>query len=377
MTTQIHFLLTERLEGYVFNPHRPDGLNFSDPAKGVEVGIKAGGNEDDFGFGHENLELQARTSCDATESQITFVDTLINERIIRPSDSPASLPYSINKKEVVSADGKIAKGYTPTSDFLPIDLQALCISKGEELEKHAVRFVQLLRWLEKAKGPVKVSDRSDPRFGLYWKTTHEHYHSVPWPRQEAFTLRVDGFGGLTWSEEDQYTFSQLWHAESEHEPLGHQLLREARAIVEHNHRSALLICYSALEVGIKQHISNCAPAAGWLAMYSPTPPLFKMLRDYLPVFHAGKHAFKNWAKITPELKLITQFTEDRNKLAHRGETISGSLDDYLRITEDLLFAFDVFEGRNWAQTRVSRRFGELLDWKPRTDEMSITVQISQ
>jgi len=377
MTTEIHFLLTERLDGYVFNPHRPEGLSFGDAATGVELEIRAGGKEGDFGFGHRNLELRAKISCHATEHQMRFVDTLLNDRIVKPGESPVSLPYSIDQKEVVSSEGKIAEGYSPTSDFLPKDLQELCKSTGKELEKHAVRFIQLLRWLEKAEGPVKILDRSDQRFGLYWKTTQEYYHSVPWPRQGPFTLMLGNFGGLTWSSEDQQTFSQLWNTETEHEPLGHQLLREAKGIVESNHRSALLICYSALEVGIKQHITKCAPDAGWLAMYAPTPPLFKILRDYLPVLHGGKQAFENWSAIKPEMKLVTQFVEDRNRLAHRGETISGSLDDYLRITEDLLFAFDVFEGHDWAKTRVSRRFGELLGWKPIADEISINVQTSQ
>jgi hypothetical protein len=374
---QIHLLLTERLEGYVFNPHRPKGLSFMDAATGVEIEIRASGDEGDFGFGHSNLELRAKISCDATERQIGIVDALLNERIVVPGDSPVALPYSINQKEVISSEGEIAKSYSPTADFLPIDLQDFCSSIGKELEMHAARFVQLLRWLEKADGPVKVGDRSDQCFGLYWKTTQERYHSVPWPKQGPLTIMLGSFGGLTWSNEDQQTFAQLWSTKREHEPLGHQLLREARGIVEHNRRSALLICYSALEVGIKQHISTTAPDAGWLAMYVPTPPLFKILRDYLPEIHGDKPAFENWAAIKPELKLITQFVEDRNRLAHRGESISGSLDDYLRITEDLLYAFDVFEGHNWAKTRVSQRFGKLMGWKSKTDTTSITLQSFQ
>ncbi|MEP3892498.1 MAG: hypothetical protein ABJN52_00665 [Litorimonas sp.] len=377
MTTQIHFLLREYLEGYVFNPHRPEGLSFNDPTSGMEIEVRAGGQKSDVGFGYSNLEFRAKISCDATERQIEFVESLINERVIVPDESSVALPYSLYQKEVVSSDGEIAKGYRPTSDFLPIDLQELCTSIGKELEKHAVRFIKLLRWLEKAEGPVKFRDGRDLLFGLYWKTTQEHYHCVPWPKQGPFSVMINDFGGLTWSNEDQEMFAQLWSTEIEHEPLGHQLLREAKDIAEHNDRSALLICYSALEVGVKQHISKSAPDAGWLAMYAPTPPLFKMLRDYLPEIHGDKPSFENWAAINPELKLITQFVEDRNRLAHRGERISGSLDDYLRITEDLLYAFDVFEGHNWAKTRVSRQFGELMRWKSTTDTISSTVRSSQ
>jgi hypothetical protein len=243
-------------------------------------------------------------------------------------------------------------------------MQELCISTAKELEENAVRFVQVLRWLEKADGPVNVRDVGEQCFGIYWGTTEEKYHHVPLPGKGPFeaTAIWGGFGGLTWSDEDQQTFADLWRNRSENEPLGHQLLREAKGIVEHNSRSALLICYSALEVGIKQHISKCAPHAAWLAMYAPTPPLFNILRDYLPKIHIGKQDFKEWNNIKPELGIIKKFVDDRNKLAHRGENTSESLDEYLRITEDLLYAFDVFEGHNWAKTRVSSRFGRLLGW---------------
>lgn len=375
MAKRIHFLLSERLEGYEFNPHRPEGLSFMDDKKGVEIEIRASGKQGDFGFGHSNLEIRVKVSHDVTDQQYLFVETLINQRTVTPSECPVRLPYSVSDREVVAINGKIANGYSPTSDFLPKDLQELCISTGKALESHAIRFVQLLRWLEKADGPVKIRDRQDQRFGLYWKTTQEQYHGVPWPKQAPFSMSVGG--GITWSEEVRQNFSQLWEAIGTQEPLGHQLLREAKSIVEHNRRGALLICYSALEVGIKQHISNCAPDAGWLAMYAPTPPLFKILRDYLPKIHGEKQDFQNWAAIKSELSVINSFTEDRNRLAHRGEGISGSLDDYLRITEDLLIAFDVFEGHTWCKTQVSHKFGEILGWGSATGKISVTVKILQ
>ena len=377
MTKQIHFLFSRRLDGYVFNPHRPEGLRFTDVAKGVDIQVHSEGEEGDFGYGHSSLAIRAKLSYDATERQIGFVDTLLNERTVKPDETPMVLPYSAGRKEMVSSEGKIAKGYSPTSDFLPRRLQKLCISAGEELEKHVVRFIRLLRWLEKASGPVMVREDRDPRFGLYWKTTQASYRSVPWPRQGPFTHNGDGFGGLTWSEEDQHAFGQLWGAENEHEPLGHQLLREAIGIATHNSRSALLICYSALEVGIKQHISKCAPDASWLAKYAPAPPLFNILRDYLPQLHNDNPAFEKWEAIKPELSLVAKFVEDRNRLAHRGEEISGSLDNYLRVTGDLLYAFDVFEGHTWAKSCVSSQFGALLGWKSTRGSLKSVVHIIQ
>ena len=342
MAKQVHFLLIERLEGYGFNPNFPIGLVFDDPEKGVEIEIRANGKEGDFGFGKENLELRAKISCDVTDRQFNFVEALLNEGIVMPEVSPVLLPYTTHFGERIAANGKTAEGCHPTSRFLPMDLQDLCISTGNALEEHAVRFVQLLRWLEKASGPVKIWDSRDIRFSLYWRTTQAQYHGVPWLEQ-GIMIETSGVA-ITWLEEDKQKFTQLWGTKGLQEPLGHQLLREAKSISEHIGRSALLICYSALEVGIKQHISKNSSDAGWLAMYAPTPPLFKILRDYMPKLHADKPDFQNWAKIKPELKIITALTEDRNRLAHRGEIILGSLDEYLRITNDLLVAFDVFEG---------------------------------
>lgn len=271
------------------------------------------------------------------------------------------LPYSAGDQEVVASDGRITKGYSPTSDFLPDDLRMLCVSAGRELQQHAVRFIQLLRWVEKADGPDRILSCKDPIFRLFWKTTQESYESVPWPKQGSMVLEMGR--GLTWSDEDRQALSQLWGTARRVEPLGHQLLREAKQMAEHSPRSALLICYSALEVGLKQHIAACAPDAGWLAMEAPTPPLSKILKHFLPKIHSKKEDIRNWEKINSVFNLIQKFGEDRNRLAHRGEEVSASLDDYLRTTSDLLFAFDVLEGHVWAKAHVSREFGDLLEWK--------------
>ncbi|SLN63824.1 hypothetical protein ROA7450_03353 [Roseovarius albus] len=359
---QIHFILKASLHEYVFNPFRPEGLSFTDEANGLEIQIKCRGDESDSDFGHRNLELIAKVSRDATERQTNFVETLVVERIVKPDETPLNLPHFLGNDEVIDLNGKIAPGYGPNVDILPRKLRELCVSTGKEMERHAIRFLQLLRWLEKVPGPEKIGYGPDIRGGLYWRTTQENYHAVPRRKRDAFTLLVGE--GLKWSDETQRNFTQLWSNTGQQEPLGHQLLREAKNIADQNHRSALLICYSALEIGVKQHISKCAPDASWLAMYSPSPPLFNILRNYLPELHSGKRDFENWSEIKSELNLVYDFTQDRNRLAHRGESIEGSLENYLRITEDLLYAFDVFEGHGWAKKQVSYKFAKLMDWGP-------------
>lgn len=374
MKLQIHFLFQETLDGYVFNPHRPGGLKFLDEKDNVEIWIKSRGKEGDFDYGHGNLEIIAMKSCEATVEQIEFVDLLINDKTVMKERSGLPLPYVVRGEERVSAEGKVAAGYSPTEGFLPADLRSLCLSIGQELEAKAIRFAELLRWQEAATGRERISDRKDPRFSLYWKTDQEVYHGVPWPKQDEIKMRVFS-RAFTWTELDQINFSELWQKTDVHEPLGHQLLREAVELSQHSDRSALLTCYSALEVGLKQHISKCAPQVGWLAMKAPTPPLFNIIRDYLPIIHAGKPYIDDWSKVRPELKLLINFTDDRNALAHRGGQITGDLQDYIRITEDLLYSFDVFEGHEWAKSRVSKRFGDLLGWESRRQSLLTTIRM--
>lgn len=358
---KIQFVLLQNLDGYSFNPLRPEGLNYYDDKTESKIEIRAGGEKSDWDYGHRNLELGVTGFRDVDECMFNFVETLINDNIIQPERSPIKFPYSRGDEEVVSRNGKVAKGYSPTSDFLPKELHDLCITAGNELQQLAVRFVQLLRWIEKVSGPDKILSREDPRFRLYWRTQQDKYYSVPWPKQGPIILQMGG--GITWTNENEKIISQLWKDENKREPLGHQLLREAKEVYEHSPRSALLICYSALEVGLKQHIATCAPDAGWLAMEVPTPPLSKILKNFLPRIHGDKDDFKNWNRANSEFNIIKKFGEDRNKMAHRGEESTASLPEYLRVTEDLLFAFDVLEGNSWAKSHVSRHFGEILGWK--------------
>jgi hypothetical protein len=66
------------------------------------------------------------------------------------------------------------------------------------------------------------------------------------------------------------------------EPLGQELFREAWAQKDSNPRSSLAIGISALEAGIKELIADLVSDAAWLARYAPTPPIYKLLKSYLP-----------------------------------------------------------------------------------------------
>ena len=67
------------------------------------------------------------------------------------------------------------------------------------------------------------------------------------------------------------------------EPVAHQLLREAWELRSSNPRSALAIGIAAAEIGVKDLIASLVPNAQWLVMEMPSPPVVKILREYLPM----------------------------------------------------------------------------------------------
>ncbi|MGH8647029.1 MAG: hypothetical protein ACREX4_22255 [Gammaproteobacteria bacterium] len=72
-------------------------------------------------------------------------------------------------------------------------------------------------------------------------------------------------------------------------PLARQLLREAWAQIGPSQRSALVLAIAAAEIGLKHCISALVPNARWLVENVPTPPLHKMLTEYLPLLLSGRN----------------------------------------------------------------------------------------
>jgi len=65
-------------------------------------------------------------------------------------------------------------------------------------------------------------------------------------------------------------------------PVGHELLVEAGEYAFASPRSSLVLSLAALEVGFKDLVGKLVPGAAWLVAEVPSPPLERMLRDYLP-----------------------------------------------------------------------------------------------
>jgi hypothetical protein len=141
------------------------------------------------------------------------------------------------------------------------------------------------------------------------------------------------------------------------------LLREALDVSTSNPRSAIVIGISAAEVGFKHLVAELVPDAEWLISKVPSPPLPKMLKEYLPLLPT-KLTLDGSTPAPPKYvrTLLTDGVESRNTIAHAGQGgLHGQLlVDTLEAVRDMLYLFDYYAGHEWAFYELSTRFKEEL-----------------
>ena len=350
MRNRLQFLLCSDVTGYTFNPHLPEGIEFTFPDQSSVIRLKAKTD------GHRDIEAKVTAVRDISSDYRSFVENIIEKKYLVLSDCPLVLPVLDGDKELVSVAGEVVPGYSITFDMLPLGLQRVCQEVTSSMAESLVRFLSLLRWQQNASGPHAAfphlqAGQAVPVF--FWKTEHENCYLAPLPRNQV--LSVSSSGGMRWEERHRVAFGGLWSEAGAAEPLAHELLREAKLASNENPRSALLMAYSALEVGIKQHIGKMVPDAAWLAENAPTPPLDKIFRDYLPKLHVESAVFAELNGSNGLAKEIGEFTKARNALAHRGENGSPPVHEYIELVSDVLYFIDALEGRAWARDHLSRK----------------------
>jgi hypothetical protein len=140
------------------------------------------------------------------------------------------------------------------------------------------------------------------------------------------------------------------------EPVAHQLFREAWELRRSNPPSALAIGIAAAEIGVKDLIATLVPNSRWLVKKTQSPPVVKILREYLPMLPVRAH-FKD-KRLKPPSELITLIGKGikyRNDLVHAGDALPDwkELENILRAVNDVLWICQLYAGEEWAGSYVS------------------------
>lgn len=224
-------------------------------------------------------------------------------------------------------------------------------AKGSMLQA-MVRSVKLWRW--------RIGNHSDQKFNTSYKSFEWSINGTDWNQilldDHIIVISRVSFAMAFTTDKIAESLLSLSRADKL-EPLAHELFQEACSLRWENPRSSLVMSIAAAETGLKQLISTLVPSAEWLLKETQSPPLVKMLEEYLPklpVLHrfAGK-------KVCPPKWVIDAIKDGvsrRNKIVH-GHNIqlkSDSLSEVFEAVHELLYLFDFYSGNKWAMERIHR-----------------------
>jgi len=140
------------------------------------------------------------------------------------------------------------------------------------------------------------------------------------------------------------------------EPVGHELLQEAWELRRTATRSALVIGLAAAETGFKQFSSAQIPTASWLIENVPSPPLTKMLQNFLPQIPTKLSIYGRVLAPPDEMiKIINKGVTIRNEIVHgkKATVSSETVEEILNAIRDLLYLLDYYDGHLWAWAHIN------------------------
>jgi hypothetical protein len=273
-----------------------------------------------------------------------------------PSEEEAA---SLSKDDclcILRADEAVADNVRPQFEILneyQPEVNEIRKAIIDRLDEYMQQTVNVLRW---RRGKTGCFNAVHTTRDLEWSDDDLTWRQVPKPPIIGITV-VQGIPWSRLTDEVQESVTNLLKA-GVGEPLAHELFHEAWSLQIDNPRSSLIIGIAAAEVGIKSLIGFLVPEAEWLAFNSPSPPIEKILRNYLPLLPT-KQSFNHAAPFIPKnvLKLLREAVEYRNQTTHAGKTKDPISADTLKHTliavRDLLYILDVYAGHEWALNKLS------------------------
>jgi hypothetical protein len=266
-------------------------------------------------------------------------------------------PFWVDEGEyLIAPDGKIAKGFSVSADYLPQSLREFFRELGRQASAAARQALGQVRWRQAASSPHSPISIVSSRWGFD--------ASAGFSAPGDISVAIEPNRPISSTSKSRADIEAL-AASSLFEPLGHELIREARDN-RSNRRSSLLIAVAALEAGVKSHVASIAPDAEWFFENSESPPIVYILTSLIPRLHK-KYDVKSSPFPLPDklVRFISKRVAQRNQVAHGSpQNISpDDRDDFIEIVESLLCVLDACVGHEWAKGNVPSHFCELIGWK--------------
>jgi hypothetical protein len=304
----------------------------------------------DFADKGRECSLLIRYQPPPEEGESSQLRVLLNKHVRAVPDEVAAVFQEGNR----GSDRRRSRDRPDGFQDYPSTYRSFVLDLHREMDGIASDIFNTLRWrLGIDGGPLRLA--SSPE-------------SMRWDH-EAGGATVDEHGFLRWQipagiieltfpESQELTVSEAHRRAVEEllakeavQPLHHDLFREAWQNQGVNPRSALVIGIAALETALKTTICDLHEPSRWILENLPSPPVEKLLREYVPQLSARNDL--NGKVKRPPTALITAISkgiQQRNRLVHGREEVPGlhELRGLLVVIRDVLYLLDYYRGHSWA-----------------------------
>jgi len=213
-----------------------------------------------------------------------------------------------------------------------------------EMNDYVDNFVRVLRWRGNGSGPNRPVQGIG---GIKWSIDKKAWHWLP---EKSYSTKLEHTSMLHTTDEIKSDVEEFLATGIE-ESFGHELLYEAWHQRGESPRSALILAIAAAEVGLKFCIATLVPNSLWLATNVPSPPVEKILTEYLPTLPAK--CTVNGRVLPPSAELMGKLKKGinlRNQVIHnKTEPLEReTLREILLAVQSLLWILDYYSGYEWA-----------------------------
>lgn len=304
-------------------------------------------NPDEQKVGHKQHQVFCTAVIETTPPDEIFeaFENLAKNKMPKGFVKPKSEDFDFYS--YIDSEGNIKEKYIVGLELFPKYFQLFENKINKKLRDYIDRTIRILRWRNMLEGAHNAVSAWRGFFWAFDNTSWEHM-----PDSGIVSIHEDMSSPIT---SDTLIQIQEMVTNGLDEPLGHLLWREAWTQKERTPRSALVLGMVAIEVGFKQFVSVLLPQAQWLVENLPSPPIAKMLSDYLPLITTKQHFD---GKVLPPPKAIRRLIhsgmEQRNKAVHAGmpPPSQDELEQLLLAIRDCLYLLDYYCGIEWALENI-------------------------
>ncbi len=230
--------------------------------------------------------------------------------------------------------------------ILPGKFQDYVTQQKMELNKAIVQCVNTLRWWLKA---IPRKDRFSIRH-FRFDLGDSEWRPIP----STMVVWIQKIGPVEVTEEIRQHIEYLVNNDQP-EPFAHELLREAMIIQRHHPRSSLVMAVTAAETAIKQLIAKFVPDAAWLIQELPSPPVVRLIKEYLTQFSITVEEEKQKIDYPDdEVSILKKAVQMRNRIVHGRKTsiTNETLREIFRAISNIFYRTDYYSGHQWSLEHI-------------------------